>query len=463
MALISDILFQHLPSEIISTEKQDLENYGRDWTQYYHPNPSAILFPRNIKEVQQIVLLANEYKFSVVPSGGRTGLSGGAVAKKKEVVLSLEKMNKIISFHEADQILHVEAGVITETIQNFAKEKNLLYPVDFASKGSSQIGGNIATNAGGIHVVKYGLTRDWVLGLKVITGKGEILDLNKGLIKNATGYDFRHLFIGSEGTLGIIVEASLKLTRSPKNKKVILFGIPDMEKVVSVMNAFRKELDFLAFEFFSDNTVDYVMEHTQVKTPLPKRYPFYIILEFESDEGKNTEIVFSLYQKLYQKEWILDDAFAKDETSIKHLWGYRENISVSISSCVPYKNDLSVRISNISNFLKDVDEIVKSNYPRFIVLWYGHIADGNLHLNILKPEELSISDFETACKKINPFIFEMVKKYEGSISAEHGVGLLKKEYLQYSKSEEEINYMKQIKKIFDPNGILNPGKLLDVI
>ncbi len=201
------------------------------------------------------------------------------------------------------------------------------------------------------------------------------------------------------------------------------------------------------------------MEHTNVNSPLPKRYPFYTLMEFESNDGKNTKKVFSIYQQLFQKGWILDDAFASDEDTMKHLWSYRENISSSISFFTPYKNDVSVTISNIKDFLLETENIVLKHYPDFKVLWYGHIADGNLHLNILKPENISLEIFEEKCKEVNTLIFEIVQKYKGSISAEHGVGLLKKEYLHYTKSKVEIEYMKKIKKIFDPNGVMNQGKL----
>jgi FAD/FMN-containing dehydrogenase len=457
---VLNILQENLSASIIQTDEDILLEYGRDWTRYHQPNPTAILFPRTTEEVQEIVLLANEYGFVLVPSGGRTGLSAGAVANNKEVVVSLDKMNKILDFNELDQTITAEAGIITQEVQEYAKEKGLIFPVNFASEGSSRIGGNIATNAGGIKVVKYGMFRDWVTGLKVVTGKGDILELNQGLIKNATGYDLRHLFIGSEGTLGFVVEATLKLTRPAKEKQVILFGVPDMKCVVKVMNAFRQKIDFLAFEFFSDNTVDYVIDHTNVIPPLPQRYPYYTIIEFESNNDENTNLVFNLYRELYQKEWILDDAFSADENTMKRLWSYRENISSSISSFTPYKNDLSVRISNISNFLNEIEIIVKNNYPNFVTLWYGHIADGNLHLNIIKPKELNISDFENKCKKVNDLIFPIVQKYKGSISAEHGVGLLKKPYLNYSRSATEINYLRMIKNVFDPNNIMNRGKLI---
>ncbi len=461
MSSILEILKNNFDASFFKTSKEDLLKYGKDWTNFIPPNPLIIIFPKTIFDVQKIVQLANEHHFVLVPSGGRTGLSAGAVAAQNEVVVSMDKMDKILSFNELEQTIQVEAGVITENIKKIAEENNLIFPIDFASKGSSQIGGNIATNAGGIQVVKYGLIRNWVTGLKVVTGRGEILELNQGLIKNATGYDLRHLFIGSEGTLGFIVEATLQFISPPKNKQVILFGHPNIEAVIKTMSTFRKKIDFLAFEFFSDSCVDYVMEHTQVDTPLPQRFPYYSILEFESNDGKNNDIVFQLYQELYQEKIILDDAFGSDSISIKKIWGYRENISASISSFSPYKNDLSVTISNIHLFLLEIEKVVVNHYPLFKILWYGHIADGNLHLNIIKSNDISISEFEKKCKEVNILIFEIVQKYKGSISAEHGVGLLKKSYLEYSKSQEEIFYMKMIKNIFDPNHIMNKGKIFD--
>ncbi len=204
------------------TDSDSLETYGKDWTKLYQPKPLAIVFPKTIEEVQAIVKWANQYQIALVPSGGRTGLSGAAVATNSEVVVAFDYMNKIVDFNAIDREVTCQAGVITKQLQTFAEEKGLYYPVDFASSGSSQIGGNIATNAGGIKVIRYGMTRNRVAGLKVVTGTGDILELNKGLTKNATGYDFRHLFIGSEGTLGFVVEVTIKLERQPKNLTVLL-------------------------------------------------------------------------------------------------------------------------------------------------------------------------------------------------------------------------------------------------
>ncbi len=206
----------------VFTDKDSLQHYGTDWTKVHQPDPLAIVFPRTTEQVQALVKLANKASIALVPSGGRTGLSGGAVAANKEIVVAFDRMNKLIAFNATDRSITCEPGVITQQIQQLAEDNQLYYPVDFASSSSSQMGGNIATNAGGIKVVRYGLTRNWVLGLKVVTGSGEILDLNKGLVKNATGYDLRHLFIGSEGTLGFITEATIRLTKPPKNLRVLV-------------------------------------------------------------------------------------------------------------------------------------------------------------------------------------------------------------------------------------------------
>lgn len=217
----------------VKTDADSLKTWGVDWTKHFTPAASAIVFPATTEEVQAIVRLANVEKFALVPSGGRTGLSAGAVAASGEVVISFDRMNKVLEFHAADRLVRVQAGVVTEQLQQYADEQDLYYPVDFASAGSSQIGGNIGTNAGGIKVIRYGMTRNWVLGLTVVTGKGDILRLNKGMMKNATGYDLRHLFIGAEGTLGFVTEAEIKLERKPRNLKVMVLGTPDF---ASVMN-----------------------------------------------------------------------------------------------------------------------------------------------------------------------------------------------------------------------------------
>ena len=234
----------------VKTEATDLETYGRDWTKQFPVNPALVVMPKTVAQVQAVVRLANEMDFKLVPSGGRTGLSGGAVASHGEVVLVLDRMNQILEFNAADRQVSCEAGVVTEQLQQLAVEQGLFYPVDFSSSGSSQLGGNVATNAGGIKVIRYGLTRNWVTGMKVVTGKGDLLDLNRGLSKNATGYDLRHLFIGSEGTLGVIVELTMALTAPPCDPTVLVLGVEDMTATMPVLEAFQNRLPITAFEFF---------------------------------------------------------------------------------------------------------------------------------------------------------------------------------------------------------------------
>ncbi|HBD04033.1 MAG TPA: FAD-binding oxidoreductase, partial [Psychrobacter sp.] len=221
----------------IKTDAESLEHWGKDWTKHFAAAAAAIVFPKTTEQVQAIVLLANEHNVVLTPSGGRTGLSAGAVAANGEIVVSMDKMNQIGQFYPADRMVEIEAGVVTEQLQQFAESKDLYYPVDFASAGSSQMGGNIGTNAGGIKVIRYGMTRQWIMGLTVVTGKGDILHLNRGMVKNATGYDLRQLFIGAEGTLGLVTHAQIKLERQPQDLNVMVLGMDNFNDVMNVLSA----------------------------------------------------------------------------------------------------------------------------------------------------------------------------------------------------------------------------------
>ena len=438
----------------------DLERYGVDRTTVWKPAPAAIALPGSVAEVQQLVLLANQYDVAVVPSGGRTGLSGGAVAKNGELVIALDRLNQVVEFNPIDRSVTVGAGMVTEALQNFAEQQGLYYPVDFASAGSSQIGGNIATNAGGIKVIRYGMTRDWVLGLKVVTGAGELLELNRGLLKNNTGYDLRHLFIGSEGTLGLICEATIKLARPPVDLAVLVLGVNDFPSIMAVLEKYTAAMDLTAFEFFSEAALLRVTEHSGLARPFDTQTPFYALLEFEQG-GDQLDVAMALFEECLEAELVSDGVVSQSLTQAANLWKLREDISETLWHWKPYKNDISVKVSKMPGFILEVDALVAERYPTFEVVWYGHIGDGNLHLNILKPDELAVSDFVEQCSSVSSEVSQLVERYEGSISAEHGVGLLKKPYLKHSKSEQEINLMRAIRHSFDPNGILNPGKLFD--
>ncbi|EIM16413.1 MULTISPECIES: FAD-binding oxidoreductase [Pseudomonas] len=446
----------------VLTDADSLNAYGKDWTKHFAPAPSAIVFPKTIEQVQAIVRWANRHKVALVPSGGRTGLSAAAVAANGEVVVSFDYMNQILDLNLTDRTAVCQPGVVTAQLQNRAEENGLYYPVDFASAGSSQIGGNIATNAGGIKVIRYGMTRNWVAGLKVVTGKGDLLELNKDLVKNATGYDLRQLFIGAEGTLGFVVEATMRLERAPNNLTAMVLGTPDFDSIMPVLHAFQGKLDLTAFEFFSDKALAKILGRGDVPAPFETDCPFYVLLEFEASNEDVANDALATFEHCVEQGWVLDGVMSQSEQQLQNLWKLREYISETISHWTPYKNDISVTVSKVPAFLKDIDAIVAQNYPDFEVVWYGHIGDGNLHLNILKPDDLSKDEFFAKCATVNKWVFETVEKYNGSISAEHGVGMTKRDYLTYSRSPVEIDYMKAVKAVFDPNGIMNPGKIFAV-
>ncbi len=455
-----NVIKTQCPDLEMSTEAAILEAYGRDWTRFRTPDPAVVVFPSCADEVSKLVVVAAEHGISLVPSGGRTGLSGGAIADNGEVVVSFDRMRKILNFNAIDRTLTVEPGVVTQAVQEYALQQNLYYPVSFAAQGSSQIGGNIATNAGGIRVLRYGLTRDRVAGLKVIDGRGELLECNDGLVKNASGYDLRHLFIGSEGTLGLIVEATLRLIETPPPSRVMLLAVNNLEAMMAVFRRFHDALILTAFEFLSAAAMSHVRQGHDLTAAMDSECPFYALLEFECAGSAAEDRAMQCFEHCQDEGHVLDGVISQSEAQAADLWRYREGISAAITQYTPYKNDLSVRISQVPAYLQGLDQLVKTRYPDFEVLWYGHIGDGNLHMNILKPENMAVPEFEQACARVNPEIFALTRAYHGSISAEHGIGLLKQPYLGYTRSEADIERMRGIKAVFDPANILNPGKLL---
>jgi FAD/FMN-containing dehydrogenase len=416
-----------LGRERFLTDSQSLQHYGRDWTRFAAPAPSGVLLPNTISEIQAIVGLARQHGIKLVPSGGRTGLSGGAMATNGELVLSLERMRKISPVDRAGRSVTCEAGAITAQIQRAAATEGLMYPVDFASSGSSQIGGNIATNAGGIQVIRYGMTRDWVTGLKVVTGTGELLELNQGLIKNNTGLDFRHLFIGSEGILGVIVEATLALTDPPTNPRVMVLGVRSMPALCRYWRAAKLRLSILAFEFFSDLALEKVTAAAfRFSLPFKSAIPYYALVEFESSSTAAETQALELVEACMARGWVADAVLSQSESQRRSLWRLREDISETIAQWTPYKNDISTTVQQAPELLSSIDALVSQHYPDLEVVWYGHIGDGNLHLNILKPDGVSVSDFQDRCKGVSAHLFAAVQELRGSISRSMGSGYLKR-------------------------------------
>ena len=452
-------LQQSVPGLRLKTDPADLEHYGRDWTRRWTPAPLAIALPGTVDEVQATVRWAKANKVAVVPSGGRTGLSGGAVAANGELVLSLERMNKVLGFDAVDRTLTVEAGIVLQTVHDTARGHGLQYPVDFGARGSCSIGGNIATNAGGIRVIRYGNTREWIAGLKLVDGNGDLHELGRSLVKNSSGYDLRHLAIASEGTLGIVVEATLKLTDLPPPTNVMLLALPNFDALMQVFAAFRARLQLQAFEFLTDRALHHVLAHGG-QAPFAETHPYYVVTEFASDEASEAEAL-AAFEQCINEGLVSDGVISSSESQAAQLWRLREGITESVARYVPYKNDVSVRISAMPAFLAESQALLATGYPQLDVVWFGHIGDGNLHINVLKPEAMAQDAFVADCERVTKLLAEVLQRHGGSISAEHGIGLVKKPYLSCTRSDAEIALMRGIKAVLDPAGILNPGKLFD--
>lgn len=453
-------LLAAVPGLRLKTDASDLEHYGRDWTRRWTPAPLAIALPASVEEVQGIVRWANEARVALVPSGGRTGLSGGAVAASGELVLSLERMNRVLAFDAVDRTLTVQAGVPLQVAQEAAAGHGLAYPVDFASRGSATVGGSIATNAGGIRVVRYGNTREWVAGLTVVTGAGDVLELNRALVKNSSGYDLRHLYVGSEGTLGVVVEATLRLADPPPPTNVMLLALPSFDVLMQVFAAFRGRLQLEAFEFFTDVALGHVLAHG-AQAPFAETHPYYVVTEYATGDEREEAAALAAFEHCLENGLVLDGVISQSDAQAAQLWRLREGITEALARYKPYKNDISVRVSAMPAFLAETQALLAQQYPQFEVVWFGHIGDGNLHINVLKPDGMDNEAFVAQCEHVTELLAGALRRHAGSISAEHGIGLVKKPYLSSTRSAAEIAIMKGIKRVLDPNGVMNPGKVFD--
>lgn len=456
------IFTQELPRERFLSDAADLSFYGVDSGKDYAPSPSLIFLPHTTEEVSTFLKICNARAITVVPSGGRTGYSGGATAANREVVLSLERMNKIIDISVEAQTITCQAGVKTQTIIEEGEKHGLFYGVDFSSKGSSHIGGNIATNAGGIRVIRYGNTRQWVLGLTVVLADGTVLRLNGELIKNQTGYDMRHLFIGSEGTLGVVVEAVIKLEARPKESALALCAFNDEAQLLSLLGQLKQNRYTInVFEYFDAACLALVTSRMSLRSPFTDSYSVYGVIEIEIGNADDRDAFEKLLLANVEGGSVQDVVVAQNGVQAQELMALREKISECIGKHhIPHKNDISVPVRFIPAFVHEFRASMQAIAPEVKMCLFGHIGDGNLHLNLLKPEEISKEIFLARCKNYDEATFKIVERFTGSISAEHGVGLLKRDFLHYSRSQSEIDLMKGIKKVFDPKGILNPGKLL---
>ncbi|MCR9163819.1 MAG: FAD-binding oxidoreductase [Nannocystaceae bacterium] len=453
----------------VKQDADELGYYGSDRCRgTWSVDPRVIVLPKTVEQVQAVVRAAASASAKIVPSGGRTGLTGAATATGGEVVLSLERMNRILSVDVPGQTLRCEAGATVEAVQIAAAAEDLLYPVDFAAKGSAQIGGSIATNAGGVKVLRYGSTRSWVSGLDVVTASGELLHLGGSLVKDNTGYDLRQLFIGAEGTLGIIVGATMRLCTPPKGLLVALCSVPSDAHVLSLFTRARRELPLQAFECFDQGCLKHVLEHRGItgRGPFAEPSPQHVLIEIEidghgDDAQERAHDLLTLCLADAQDAGEIEDAVVAATAAQAHdLWDYREGISESLHGHTPHKSDIALPISEVTAFLEVWRPAVAKALPDAEALVFGHVGDGNLHLNVLKPPAESAESFVARAKAFDEETYALVQRFGGSVSAEHGIGLLKRDHLHFTRSDGELTMMRAIKAALDPRGMFNPGKVL---
>jgi FAD/FMN-containing dehydrogenase len=459
-----EAIARDFPADFVTREPGDLAEYGRDWTRVLEPAPCAIAFPRTTDEVARLVKLCGAHGVPLVPSGGRTGLAAGAVAAKGEIVVSLSRMRAMGTVDVVGGTVRVEAGAVTQAVHEHCEAHGLTWPVDFASKGSSTVGGNIATNAGGVKVIRWGLTRQWVLGVEVVLASGDVLEDKGALEKNNTGLDLRQLFIGSEGTLGIVTAATLKLARVPRKLEVLLFAVDDLAAVVRLFRETRSAPFVLsAYEMFTDACLARVLAHRKLRAPLATPSTHYVLVELEErDEAASRDPLEAWIGSLLERGVVRDGVLAQHASEARDLWALRESISESLSATgFPHKNDIALPVAALEAFCAELEALFARRYPGFEVCLFGHIGDGNLHVNVMKPADTEKAAFIAKIKEADRDMFDLVRKHGGSISAEHGVGLLKKPWLGWSRSPAEIGVMRAVKKALDPGNLLNPGKIFD--
>ena len=449
----------------------DLSAWERDWRKRAHGRALAVVRPANVQEVAAVVKACANTFTSIVPQGGNTGLVVGSVPDEsgQQVVLSLQRMNQIRAVDAANLTVVAEAGCILQNVQEHVDKAGFLFPLSLAAEGSCTLGGNLGTNAGGTQVVRFGNTRELCLGLEVVTARGEIWHGLSGLRKDNTGYDLRNLMIGSEGTLGIITAACMKLYPKPAAQLTTWAAVPSMEAAVALLGLAHERLGagLTGFEVMGQFALSLVdKHHPQLRVPLYKDTPWCVLLEnsdHESEEHARTAFE-GLMESAMDKGWVTDAVVAESLAQAQVLWQIRETIPLAqADEGLNIKHDISVPVSRIPQFVAETDALLQTKIPGIRLVNFGHLGDGNLHYNVQAPQgedgAAFLRDFEDT---VNTWVFDQVKAFNGSISAEHGVGSLKAEKLTHYKDPTALAMMKAIKQALDPQNIMNPGRVIKI-
>jgi FAD/FMN-containing dehydrogenase len=448
----------------------EMASYLVERRELYVGKAAAVLRPASTAEVSALMKIAHETGTPVVPQGGNTGLVGGQIPLEGggEVILSLSRMNRIVSGDVANNTLTVEAGVTLAAAQDAAEKMERLFPLSLASEGSCQIGGNLSTNAGGTAVLRYGNARDLVLGLEVVLANGDIWDGRKGLRKDNTGYDLKHLFMGSEGTLGIITGAVLKLFPRPRAVETAFVAVPSVEAAVTLLRLAEEASGGLVtgFELMPRIGVDFVLRHVPgTVDPLGAPSKWYVLLELSSgeDDGRLHETLEKLLLSDVVGVVVSDAVIAASDTQRRQLWKMRESMSdVQRLEGGSIKHDVSVPVSSIGDFIEQATKAVEKEMPGIRPVPFGHVGDGNIHFNLTQPVGADKTAYLARWDEMSGIVHGIVRALGGSISAEHGVGRMKRDEIAATKSPVEIEMMRAVKRALDPKGILNPGKVVKV-
>ncbi len=462
------------------TDDQGKHPYLTDWRENYLGKALAIVRPASSEEVAAVVKLCAAEKVAIVPQGGNTGMAGGGTPHEdgREIVLSLTRMNRILEVDPIGYTMTVEAGVVLKTIQETAADHDRLFPLSLGAEGSCTIGGNLSTNAGGVQVLHYGNARNLVLGIEVVTPQGEIWNGLRALKKDNTGYDLRDLYLGAEGTLGIITKAVLKLWPKPKDNATSWSAVPSPQAAVELLSGANaaSEDNVTSCELMGRQGIDFVLKHIPgTADPLAEKHDWYVLMEWAStrprpngaNRGGN---VHGLREKMetylgeaMEKGLVLDAAIAQTEAQSRALWAMREGHTEASKKEGPsIKFDISVAVSKIPQFMAEGLAAMRKALPECRPLPFGHVGDGNLHFNCQAPAGWSKPQFMAHEEAISGAIYDLVVRYGGSISAEHGIGRIKLDELAHYRSRIELDTMRTLKRALDPQNIMNPGKVVRV-
>ena len=448
----------------VLTGAADLAPYCTDWRGRFSGSASCVVLPGSTEEVAAVVRACADAGTAIVPQGGNTGLCGGATPTGGEVVIALTRLNRIRAVDADNNSITVEAGCTLHAVQQAAREIDRLFPLSLAAEGSATIGGNLATNAGGVQVLRYGNARELCLGLEVVLADGRIWNGLRALRKDNTGYDLKHLFIGAEGTLGLITAATLKLFPRPRAHATAWVAVPDPAAAVGLLGRLRAAAgdNVTAFEIVGRPALELVLRHIPgARDPLAGKPAWQALIELSGARDDLAATLEQALQSAAEDGVVADAAVASSEAQAAALWALRENVSEAQKiEGVSIKHDIAVPVSRIAEFIARADAALLAAFPQVRIVCFGHIGDGNLHYNLSRPDAQSNAEFIARTGAVNRIVHDLVHELGGSISAEHGLGQLKREEVLRYKCDTEMEMMRAVKQALDPRGLMNPGKLL---